>query len=346
MDKDFEKHFTLSEELEDSTKLIKLGFGELQNINFSNDFYFLPFQLLSSGFERFMKCYICFGYYEAHGKYPNNKYLLRIGHDLFGLLKEIKDKYFVVDSRPIFQDDIKLITENSDLFELLNILSEFGKKARYYNLDFVTGAVTIGINPNKEWQKFETRIINSNKKIKKKVFDIEFQDEVYQFVSRHILVLFERFVSALSRQFTFGFLGEKANQFSMPVFDFALLYDRDFGNTDYRSFTSRYKQTPKKVHKRTLADEFERKTNKNFVSKKIKKKDYDAEWPFYSDEIIIECRDKHWCIVTIDGFDYGLNGAAQGKYKLEHPTEAGVAIIGKSTDDFIKLAFEMVEKTK
>lgn len=175
----------------------------------------------------------------------------------------------------------------------------------------------------------------------KKVFDLELQHEVYQYVSRHMLILFERFISALSRQFTFGFLGEMGNQFCMPIFDFAMLYDKDFGNKDYRSFTSRYKQTPKKVHKRTIADKIERKTNKNFVSKKIKKKEYEGEWPFYVNEIIIECRHKHWCTVTIDGYDYGLNGAAQGKYKLEHPHEAGVAIVGKSTSDFIKLALEM-----
>lgn len=113
MDKDFEKHFALLEELEDSTKLIKLGFGELQNINFSNDFYFFPLQLLSSGFERLMKCYICFGYYNKHGEYPNDKYLLRIGHDLIKLLQEIRENYFVVGSRPIFQDDVNLIRKKS-----------------------------------------------------------------------------------------------------------------------------------------------------------------------------------------------------------------------------------------
>lgn len=37
------KYFALLEEFETSDKLIKLGFGELQNINSTNDFYFLPF---------------------------------------------------------------------------------------------------------------------------------------------------------------------------------------------------------------------------------------------------------------------------------------------------------------
>jgi hypothetical protein len=58
------KHFALLEEFQPSNKLIRLGFGELQNISLNNDFYFLPFQLLSQGFERFMKAYICLGYLE------------------------------------------------------------------------------------------------------------------------------------------------------------------------------------------------------------------------------------------------------------------------------------------
>jgi hypothetical protein len=49
------KDIHLSEEIQTSTNLIQLGLGELQNITFENDFYYLPFQLLSSGLERLMK---------------------------------------------------------------------------------------------------------------------------------------------------------------------------------------------------------------------------------------------------------------------------------------------------
>lgn len=341
MDKYINIHIILLEEIENSSKLIKLGFGELQNIDQVNDFYYLPFQLISSGFERLMKCQICLGYFNKNGKYPDGTYLKSIGHDLIELLKEIRENYFVRDTRPIIIEDFELLSNDSELVELLNILSEFGKKARYYNLDFITGATKIGINPNIEWQKFESKIINSNKNIKSKILNWELHYEIYQYVSRYILILFERFVSALSRQFTFGFLGEKGNQFSMPVFHFAMLYDEDFGNTDYRKQTTRFKETSKSIHKRTFVDEIERKLNKNFKSKKISKEDFDGDWPFYSNEVIIECRHKHWCIITIDGYDYALNGAAKGKFKLEDPHSAGAAIVGKSIGDFIKLALEL-----
>lgn len=70
---EIQKIALLIEEFEIANKLIRLGFGELQNINLDNDFYFLPLQLLSQGFERFMKAYICVGYIEKHETLPDTK---------------------------------------------------------------------------------------------------------------------------------------------------------------------------------------------------------------------------------------------------------------------------------
>jgi hypothetical protein len=67
------KQFALLEELETSEKLIILGFGELQNINQDNDFYFLPFQLLSQGLERFTKTYIYIGHYHKYQELTNKR---------------------------------------------------------------------------------------------------------------------------------------------------------------------------------------------------------------------------------------------------------------------------------
>lgn len=179
------KYFALLERFELSDKLIKLGFGELQNINLNNDFYFLPFQFLSQGFERFKKAYICLGHFH---KYPLNfKYLKNLGYDLEKLLKEIIKNY---------------------------------------------------------------------------------------------------------------------------------------------------------------DDEFERNLDSEYKSRKIKKSEHKSDWSFYAEVVIIECRQNHWCIVTIDGFDYVLNGSAKGRYKLENPQNTGMEILGKSISDFIKMALELNETEK
>lgn len=334
------KYFTLLEELETSEKLIILGLGELQNINFSNNFYFLPFQLLSQGFERFMKAYICLGHHHKYQELPSHDYIRRLGHDLEKLLKNIVDNYYFDYDRHQFDVDNEFIQTDTDLKELLSILSEFGKLARYYNFDLITGKKDIGVNTKEQWKEFENKILDSDDY--EKMTDFNLNHEVYQKISTYIIIVFERYISAISRQFIFKCLGEQATQLSVSnFFSFGMLYEKDFGKRDYRHQTTKYQERPQKIHKRTMLDEVQRKVNSDYKSKNILKSEYDGDWPFYADQVIIECRHSHWCIVTIDRFDYALNGSAQNRYKLENPHDAGMAILGVSLSNFIKMAREL-----
>lgn len=334
------KHVALFEEIETSSKLIILGFGELQNLDQTNDFYFLPFQLLSQGFERVMKSHICLGYLNIYRKYPESKYIKNLGHDLLKLRNEIIEKYFKTD-RPILKSDLEFLSHNSELIELLSIISEFGKMARYYNFDIITGSVDLPINAKEKWEKFESKILTSNNSMMEKLLNPDVGHEVYGQISRYIIVIFEKFMAGISRQFLFGCLGDKGKQLSIPLSDFARLYEKDFGVKDYRKNTTRYNQKSKKIHKRSLWDNLQRRFDPNIKFKRISRKDYKGEWPFIADEIIVECRSKQWCIVTIDGYDYALNGLASGRYKLETPHEVGMAIVGKNIGDFIQIALNL-----
>ena len=339
---EIQKIASLIEEFETANKLIRLGFGELQNINLDNDFYFLPLQLLSQGFERFMKAYVCAGYIEKYEILPDSQYLVKIGHDLERLLIEIKMNYYIHYKSIQFEQDWLLINDNVDLKELLFILSEFGKLARYYNFDFITGNSKIGINPKESWKNFENRIKPINEQRMAKLMNHDVEREVYQEITNYIINIFEKFIASLSRQIVWGTLGQLGKQLTASsFFDYGTWYEKDFGKTDYRKNTIKYTGTPRSIHKRTAIDEFNRKFNPDFKSKRIRKCDYNGDWPFYVDEVIFECRQKLWCIVTISGYDYALNGAAKRKYKLEDPHEAGMAILGKSIGDFITMALMM-----
>jgi hypothetical protein len=344
MDDEIIRKLSLNEELNTSVRLIKLGFGEYQNLDMTNDFYYLPFQLISSGFERLMKCYICLGSYEKDGKFPEPKLFRKeLGHDLVKLKRYITENYFQENSKALSEDLIFLKTDK-DLEKLIELLSEFGKYARYYNLNVVTGEINPGINVKSAWEEYENSYLVGNTKLLKKLLDIETSEEVLDTIKRKIIIKLEQFTRALSRQFTLGKLGNLAQQYSSSVFEFLTLKDTELGNTDYRKNTTRHKQREYKPHKRTLLDEYERQKNKNFKSQIITKDSFSGDWPFYADKVIIECRQKHWCVVTIDNYDYALNGAAKGRYKLEDVYEAGMAILGKSIGPFIDMALKLGEE--
>ena len=341
------KDLYLHDELNASFKLIKLGFGEFQNLDSINDFYHLPFQLLSSGLERLMKCFICLGYYEVHNEYPDSKYLKncggRNGHDLNELKNNILFNYFKTQEIPVLEIDKKFIKEDTDLKELIYLLSEFGKYARYHNLDIITSAIKPSIDVKRLWEKYETDIVLSDSNLLEKLSDFEYEKEVHSFVTQFIISKLEIFIRGISRQFTLGQLGEKAQQFSTVYYDFILLKDDKIGTIDYRKNTTRFKQKEKKVHKRTAIDNLNRKINPDIKFKKISKNDFVGDWPFYAEEIIIECRQKYWCTIEIGGIDYALNGSASDRYKLDAVTDAGMSIRGKSIGPFINMALDLNE---
>jgi len=337
------RKISLIEELDTSIKLIKLGFGEYQNLDMANDFYYLPFQLISSGFERLMKCYICVGHIEKDGDFPKPElFRNKLKHDLIKLKNHIIENYFQENSQALSADFTYLKTDK-DLEKLIGLLSEFGKFARYYNLNVVTGEINPGIDVKALWEEYETSYVVGDKLLLDKFKDFESRNEVLNLITQKIIEKLERFTRALARQFTLGKLGALAQQYSPSVYDFLMLKDSELGNIDYRKNTTRFVKRDHKPHKRTFKDEYNRKRNKEYKSKLITKENFDGEWPFYADQVIIECRQKHWCVVSIDNFDYALNGAAKGRYKIEDVHEAGMAILGKSVGPFIDMALKLGE---
>ena len=344
MDNDIQKNLALYEELETSIRLIQIGFGEIQNLDVENNFRHLPFQLISSGFERLMKCHICLGHIELHGQYPvQNLFKHKLKHDLIIIKKHIITEYFKTENITALEEDLKYIASDQGLNYLIELLSEFGKFARYYNLDVVTGAKKPSIDVDTLWKEYETKLLIEDKDLLDKVSCLEKQNEVLGSINRSIIIKFERFIRAIVRQFTLGKLGSLAQQYSPAVHPFLMLQDSDLGSIDYRKNTTRYSQKKSQFCKRTLVKKIRSKIDKNYSSKTIKKPNFIGDWPFYNNEIIIECREKHWCVVIIDGYEYALNGSAKGRYKLEDVHEAGMAILGKSTGAFITMALELGE---
>ena len=232
---DLTKFLCLLEELETSRELIKSGFGHLQEIDMGNTFYHLPHQLLASGLERFMKCYITLVYDGRHGLYPDNAYMRCLSHDLKKILERICTDFYGGHARPFVQREFEFITTDSVLQECIRILSQFGQKARYYNLDVVTGVNNPPINPKEEWQSLESIVEDVTPFLQNPE---ALHRDYYPRVHSSLITTMERLVRAIAMQFTLGDHTDKnkrISQLSSVYTEFRSLRDGNLGTTDYRS---------------------------------------------------------------------------------------------------------------
>lgn len=130
----------LDDEVNASIKLIQIGLAELQNIDGGNDFYYLPFILLSNGFEKLLKVIICFYYWEQNGRFPTindfKKNKRDNGHNLLFLKNKVISECFVINTQAL-RNDYDVLSTNETLNKLIDFLGEFGQYSRYYNLDVI-----------------------------------------------------------------------------------------------------------------------------------------------------------------------------------------------------------------
>ena len=333
---DTQRVMALIQELETARDLIKAGFGELQEIHLGNDFYHLPQQLLASGLERLLKCYFCLVYEARNGSFPDLAFLKSIGHSLADAKQKLVDDYFDANGRPLLADDLDFLRNDALLDGIISILSEFGKMARYYNLDIVSGSPNPPIDPTSEWERLETRIEDPSPYLKPDSLDALHRD-YYPRVNAKIVGMLERFVRAVCMQFTLGNHGGRLQQLSPTVFDFIMQKDSEFGTKDYRRSVARNQQTKANWSKRGKDEALKSK----WPTALAVAADYGDKWPFRADEVVVECRDDMFCVVNVKGYDFALNGSAKTRFGYPDPHDSGVAILGRSVGPFIDLAFSL-----
>jgi len=234
----------IGEELLSAMRLLKTGLRELNRINSRTDFYHIPLLLLSSGLERLMKVAICCHYLETTDKFPDRSVFskkqrnIKPTHDLIWLLDKITQQCFsseYLSQIPAAQNDIKFLQTDQKLRKIIQILSDFGKSARYYNLNVVLGDVDPGPSPDDEWQKLEMEVLKGDPFWKENIADPKQSNAIYCRINKELTIQCERLTRSLSRLFTIGGLGALAKQISSHTHHFLFLMDKDLGNTDYES---------------------------------------------------------------------------------------------------------------
>lgn len=319
------KKLHLEKELENSIKQIIAALKELQITIQKTSYYFIAFQLLANGIERLLKCAICYGYLHKKGTFPNIKKLKN--HDITGFFKNFIDNYFTQD-RQVTKEDYLFLTENNEAIKLINLLSEFAKSARYYDLDIVTDNPQKSINIYDMWNKVELDYIMDNPNLRNKLFNEPDFEAVNQSVSKHLVSIFEKIARAIVRQFTLGDMGEEPKKYIGHYYHFSHLRDNDIGTTDYyKKFYTTEIKNPKPY--------IDNGNSKNLITTK----DYKKIWPFKNtDQVIVEKSNEGYLYIIINNKMYALNGITSIKLNIPFPHDLGEAYIGRSIGDFIEIA--------
>ena len=329
------QELALTDELKMSATLIKQGFGELQEMQFENVFYYVPHQLLASGFERVMKCYLILMHELNHGEFPDLKRLKYYGHDLCSLKDKVLEVCEIIKDTPLLKEDYSFVKNDNLLQDALDILSEFGKHARYYNLNVVTGCEQDPISPDSEWEGLQSSLVD---------FAYDEMEQSLEFASKAnciIIAKLERFTRFLSRLFVCDI---KDNDFKFYSVSFNVcrgMMDDDFGTTDYRRSVEILKKKKDTWHKRTKEEILQGQ----WPAKLITKESFTEEWPFRNNvtEVVVELQRSLAVVINIHGVDFALNGIAMSWLNYPDPHDVGIAIIGKSIGPFTDIAFALGE---
>ena len=274
----------LLDELITSRELLKSGFGHLQEIDMGNTFYHLPHQLLASGFERLMKCYIAVVRKGRDGTYPDQAAMKSLGHDLENLLDAICTNHYSGTNRPLVRKDLAFIRTDPVLNDCVRILSLFGKMGRYYNLDVVAGADHGAIDPKGKWEALESRVEDPIPYLG----DPErLHRDYYPRVNSALIARMERLIRAIAMQFTLGGHDDRTGEIkrlSVVYQVFRNLRDDQFGTVDYRRSVEILRNDSDKWVTRSDQEI----AASHWPSLAVNRAEFGDDWPFRADRVTVE----------------------------------------------------------
>jgi len=227
----------LLNEVDASIKLLKKGMSDLQNISAKNDFYHAPILMLSSGYERLIKCLLCLALMDDNMNFIEQPFETteRKGHNLDYLL----DRLLLICGQknynskfPAAEKDIEFLNRDKYLRKIISLLSDFAQGGRYYNLDMVLSGTSRYDDPIEGWGRIESTILQERKDLLQRMKNNDL-DDVYKEINRELIIVLEKFARALARLFTLADFGSFAKQVSPLVYDYLTIMDKELGTKRY-----------------------------------------------------------------------------------------------------------------
>ncbi len=224
----------LEDEIKVASKLIRRGLGEIQLIDSGNDVWFLPMLLCSSGLERILKCMHVIGKLKLDGVVPTVREMKSISHSISELLSVFLTRYFATCNLPALQQDFDFLSSDKDVQVILSLLSEFGSSGRYFNLDYLTRAKgDSDVSSEKRLRDHLASWIGDDPQTIAWMLDPAEANFILQDARTRLVILLEKIIRALARQFTMGGLAPEGRTFVLFLSSFLDLWENSFGTTQY-----------------------------------------------------------------------------------------------------------------
>lgn len=184
--------------------------------------------------------------FEAKGRKGHNIVVL-----LETLVEELLSRKYETISQTI-KEDVEFLVNSQELKDIVELLSDFSQRGRYYYLDIVLDGASSARDPEKMWETFETNIVQKNSKLVEALKEGRV-NEIYEVVNKTLVKTLERFTVALSRVFAFGKFNKEMGMMILQVYFFLMLEEGALGKTDYRGQTwDSLKRMRRRNQKRTL----------------------------------------------------------------------------------------------
>jgi hypothetical protein len=217
------KNISFNDEIRIGFSCAKKGLIEFSKFGPTTIDLFIPLLLLSVGFERLLKVLYCFDFFNNNNLYPTIDELKAKGHDLNILTNHfinVCEKYPLYKNASARINDLNFLNNSLDFKQLISIINKFAKKARYYNLDYITGSTKPIYDPRELISKFLNDILRRYPEINEQIFKLPYNTQiVYDTFNPYFIELVQTFLRILCFGFTQGAFGDKARQLSAGLLD-------------------------------------------------------------------------------------------------------------------------------
>ncbi len=208
------KSFVLLAELDEATALTRVGLRTLRELRFVSEESAAVLTLLSIGSEKMLKATLGLAALDERNPWPSKGQMRDWGHNLRSLNEAACDRYQAQVRRSTAPGFISQLLDqchgDETLHLLLDMLTDWGLRARFHRLDDLAGAPQPGPSPQTMWEELESRVLDTEPTLIARLAEVDGYDPARRRVNAIISESFRLWWQLHTRAWMTGIIGKDA----------------------------------------------------------------------------------------------------------------------------------------